>query len=241
MKSDESFHKKNKRKSESKKTNELKLKLSFESSKVKSSISPRKSIKNKINKNFGEIHSKKNRRSSVHLGKDKNELDLSNIKLSDYKLSFSPRKKFNNKDINISIKNDPHFNKKKFIKKHSFELFQTKKRKFYQKYNFKENAENLIKNKNIKNEIKPSQLNAIENNIKYALTNMIIKLEKTQTKTSEKGFLSPTIKRNKMLSSPELKFVFTKNKVRHSKKKQNLQSSLFIKETNFPSFSFLKK
>ena len=273
MKSDESFHKKNKRKSESKKTNELKLKLSFESSKVKSSISPRKSIKNKTNKNFGEIHSKKNRRSSVHLGKDKNELDLSNIKLSDYKLSFSPRKKFNNKDINISIKNDPHFNKKKFIKKHvtlksidkkrnscynpfmnekielnkdyskrySFELFQTKKRKFYQKYNFKENAENLIKNKNIKNEIKPSQLNAIENNIKYALTNMIIKLEKTQTKASEKGFLSPTIKRNKMLSSPELKFVFTKNKVRHKKKKQNLQSSLFIKETNFPSFSFKKK
>ena len=230
MHSDESFHKTSKRKSQSRKTNVFNVKLSnIESSKNKSSISPRKVIKNKNNKNFGEIHNKKNRKSSMQLGVDKIKLDLSNIELPSYKLSISPRKKLKNKDKNISIKNDPLFNQIKFRGKHishksidnnryscynpflneyielnknvpkrySIELYQTQKRKFYQKYNFKENAENLIKNKNIKNDIEPSQLSIIGNNIKYALNNMIIKLGKTQARKSKKEYLSPTLKKKK--------------------------------------------
>ena len=252
MQSIESFHKKSKRKSQSRKTNEFKLKLSDnESTKKKSSISPRKAIKNKKRKNFGEIHSKKNRRSSMLLGVDKIKLDLSNTKLPNYKFSISPRKKLNNKDKNMSIKKEPHFNKIKYMGKHisqklidnnrnscfnpfkneffelskndpkrlSFELLQTKERKFYQKFNFKESAKSIIKNKNIKDDIRPSELNIIGNDIKYALNNMITKLEKTQARKSKKEFLSPTLKKNKMSSSPELEFFFAKKKLRHCMKK----------------------
>ena len=86
-------------------------------------------------------------------------------------------------------------------KRYSLELLQTQTLKFYQKYNLKENKENLIINK-----IKFSQLDLIENNIKNALNNMIIKIEKNQHKRNKKEYLSPKIKRSKMTCSPDLKF-----------------------------------
>jgi len=277
MQSDESFQKKSKRKSESKKSNAIKLNLSnIKPSKIKFSISPRKKLRNKNIKNMGEILNKQKRKSNMEIKSDKNKLNLSNINLSNLKFSISPRKRINNKDKNISPKNESNFNRIKLIKNHitlrsddkkrnssynpfikdnielnkfdskrySLELLQTKTTKFYQKYNLRENGENLIKNINIKDDIRPSQLNLIGNNIKKALSNMITKIEKIQAKASEKEYMSPTLKRNKMMSSPELKFVFTKKKTakngKRKSKKKNLESSLYIKGTNFLSFSFKK-
>ena len=70
---------------------------------------------------------------------------------------------------------------------------------------------------------------------------MINKIEKTQAKAAEKEYLSPNFKRNKLMSSPDLKFVFTKKKKPKNNKKKDLQSSLYIKGTNCLSFSFKKK
>ena len=98
-------------------------------------------------------------------------------------------------------------------KRYSLEILQSKTKKFYQKYSLKENEESLISNRNINNNnIKPSKLNEIENNIKNALNNMIIKIEKTQAKSNKKEYLSPKMKRRKMMCIPELKFISTKKK-----------------------------
>ena len=271
MQSDESSQKKRIRKSESRKSNTIKLNLSkIKESKVKFSVSPRKNMRNKNAKKLGEINNKRKRRSSVVAYTNKINLNLSNIKPENFKFSISPRKKYNNKDKNISTKNDSNFNKINLIEKHkslkstgkqrnssynpfiydkielnkfdskrySLELLQTKTTKFYQKYNLNENQENPIKNRNIKDDIRPSQLNVIGNNIKNALSDMITKIEKTQ---AHKEYLSPKLKRNKMMSSPDLKFIFTKKKKAKNNKKKDLQSSLYIKGTNVLSFSFKKK
>ena len=115
-----------------------------------------------------------------------------------------------NSNVELNIKDS---------KRRSFELFQTKTRKFYQKYNVKEKVENHIKPNNIKNIIDPSHLNIIENNIKNVLSNMLIKIEKSQTKLSERDHFSPEIKTNKLLSNPSLKFAFTKKKLNIVRKK----------------------
>jgi len=99
-------------------------------------------------------------------------------------------------------------------KRYSLEILQSKTKKFYQKYSLKENEDSLISNRNINNNINPSQLNEIEDNIKNALNNMIIKIEKTQAKSNKKEYLSPKMKRRKMMCIPipELKFISTKKK-----------------------------
>mgnify|MGYP002624876754 CR=1 FL=1 len=273
MISDESFHISEKRKSDSRNINELKLNLSnVKPLKLKLSISPRKNLKIKNNKKLGVAHNKKIRRASVQINIDKAKLNLSNINSSRYKFSISPRKNLYNKEKNTSINSDSLLNRKKFIKKlisihsvdkkrntcynsfmdanmelkknssrrYSLELLHTKTKKFYQKYNLKDNVENIINNKNINNNIKPSQLNIIENNIKNALSNMIIKIEKTQAKNNKNEYFSPKMKRRKMVCIPDLKFIFTKTKTKYRKKKDS-RASFFIKGTNFPNFPFKKK
>ena len=254
MISDESFHKNDKRKSDSRNLNKIKLNLSnIKPLKSKLSISPRKNAKIKNNKY---------RRESVQVDINKIKLDLFNIKPSSYRFIISPRKKLSHNDK----RSGPHLNIKKFIQKHislnsadkkrnsfspfmkektglnkydskrySLELFQTKTLKFYQKYNLQENIEKIKINT-----IKSPQLDVIENNIKNALNNMIIKIEKNQAKSNKKEYLSPKIKRSKMTCNPGLKFNFAKKKVKNRKKK-DLQSSLLIKETFYPSFSLKKR
>ena len=129
-------------------------------------------------------------------------------------------------------------------KRNSFNLLQTKVRKFYQKYNLKENGENLIMPNNNKNIINPSHLNIMQNNIKNVLNNMLIKIEKNKNNLSEnekkKEYFSPEIKPVKLQSSPSLKFIFTKKKVK-SNKKSVFQSSFYIKRINYLSSSFINK
>ena len=276
MLGNESFYIKNKRKSEHKNLNIIKLKLSnIKPPKVKLSDSQRKKRKSNNSNYLSETLSKKNRRESENEYKGKMKLDISKIKSPCSMLSITPKKKIiNNFEKKISTKNsDPskikkliekkiNFNylaRKRFScyvgpinsnvelnrkdsKRHSLELLQTKTSKIYQKYNLKENGENLIKPNNNKNIINPSHLNEIENNIKNVLSNMLIKIEKNKVKLSEKDkeYFSPEIKPVKLQSSPSLKFIFTKKKVKSNKKK-DLQSSLYIKGTNCLSFSFTKK
>ena len=221
----ETLSKKNRRESD----NEYKGKIKLDISKIKSpcsmlSITPKKKIINNFEKKISTKNS-----------------DPSKIKkLIEKKINFNylARKRFScyvgpiNSNVELNRKDS---------KRHSLELLQTKTSKIYQKYNLKENGENLIKpnnNKNIinqyhlneiennnKNIINPSHLNEIENNIKNVLSNMLIKIEKNKVKLSEKDkeYFSPEIKPVKLQSSPSLKFIFTKKKVKSNKKK-DLQS-----------------
>ena len=264
MLGNESFHKKNKE--QLRNLNAMKLNISnIKSPKVNISISSNKKRRSNNSKYFSETLTKKNGRGSEHEYNVKTKLDISKLKSPCSRLSISPRKKIiNNNDEHSNLKNliekhislnslakkrfscyihpintNPELNRKD-SKRHSLELLQVKTRKFYQKYNLKENGENYIKHNNINNIINPSNLNIIENNIKNVLSNMIMKIERKKTKLSEREHFSPEIKSNKLQSSPSLKFVFTKKKVKSNKKK-DLQTSLFIKETNGLNFSFSKK
>ena len=260
MLGNESFHKKNK---ELKNLNVVKLNLSsIKSPKIKSSISPRKKRRSNNSKYLSETLTKKNKRESEHEYNAKTNLDISKIKSPCSRLSISPRqkrisnhsnaKKLIEKHISLNSLAKKRFScyirptnpnaelKRKDSKRHSLELLQAKTRTFYQKYNLKEKGENHKRSNNIKNIIEPSHLNIIENNIKNVLSNMIIKIEKIQTKHTERDHFSPEVKTKKLQSSPSLKFIFTKKKTKTSKKK-DLQISLFIKETTCLNFSFSKK
>ena len=220
----ENFTKKNRRESEHEYNDKIKLDISkIKSPCSRNSISPRKK---KLN-NFEKKYSMKNGEHSNVKKLIEKHISLNSLAKKRFSCYIRPI----NSNVELNTKDS---------KRHSFELFQAKTRKFYQKYNVKENGENHVKPNNIKNIIEPSHLNIIENNIKNVLSNMLIKIERSQTKLSERDHFSPEIKANKLQSSPSLKFIFTKKKVKNSKKK-DLQTSLFIKETNCLNFSFTKK
>ena len=123
-------------------------------------------------------------------------------------------------------------------KRHSLEIFQNRTKKFYQRYNLKERGDYILNDKNFENCNCPSPLNLIEDNIKKVLNNLLVKIEeKKQNNVSQREeTMSPEKKLNRLASSPNLKFVFIKKKMKNPK--HNLHTSVLIKETNISDFSF---
>ena len=78
------------------------------------------------------------------------------------------------------------------------------------------------------NNINPSnnyKLNKIEHDIKNAINNMRIQIEKQAKNTKKINTITPEISKNKLASSPNLVFIFKKKKVKKmlAKKLYNLQ------------------
>ena len=208
-------------------------------------------------------------RKSFILKIDKSNLDLSKLNHSRMKYSISPRRKRKSNGKNslktnscFSPKNKKvvgkqislnSFTKRRYScvnplgisninyngensKRHSLEIVQSQTKKFYQRYNLKARGDNIL-NENFNC---PSPLNIIEHNIKKALNNLLVKIEKKQDNLSQKEeSISPDKKANKLASSPNLKFVFIKKKAKNTK--HNLHSSVLLKEINVSDFSFHQK
>ena len=231
MNGHESNKNKNRRKSEITIIPKIDLNISkIINSKLKYSISPRKIEKRK--------HSK---------------IISTNLNTKDF--NYNNKAKIMKKQISVptSFKRNSAYNP--FIKsidnnlnifetkRYSLELIKTKKtKKFYQKYNLKMNIDNSIKKKSLNNPLSVYELNFLENNIKNALNDMKIKIEKEGISEKENE-ISPPI--NKLASSPNLVFAFKKKKIKNEKNEKNekkiLQSSLLMKETHIIDSSFNKK
>ena len=183
--------------------------------------------KRKSNNNSKNISSKQ-----IYHYNNQNKLYENDISM---RLSRYGRSNFN--AFRKSIENNNNY----CSKRKSLELIQTKKtKKFYQKYNLKVNGKKIF-NKNSPREamarLSNYELNKLEHNIKNALNNMRIEIEKQAQIKENVNTISPrNQKKNKLTSSPDLKFFFKKKKVKNSKK--NLQSSLLLKETHITDYSF---
>ena len=237
MNGNEFIREKNRRKTEQKKCPKINLDISkINKSKFKFSISPRIKIKTNNNKNNLKNSEIKNFHYS---NKTVNKHKLIQKHISIQSSAFKRQSMFNPIGKNIE-------DKKIDDKRYSLEIFQTKTKKFYQKYNLKINGRKSlpkINNNNNNNvDFTKSQLNKIEDNIINAINNMRIKIEK-QSKTPPQitNIISAEVTPNKLASSPNLKFIF-KKKTKKSKKgvKKFLQSSLLMKETRLNDYSFKK-
>ena len=78
---------------------------------------------------------------------------------------------------------------------------------------------------------KSAQLNKLENNIKNAINNMRVEIEKKEKLPLKINTISPDLMRNKLISNTDLKIVF-KTKKTKNKRNKNRQTSLLIKETD---------
>ena len=228
MNTHESFHRKNRRKTEQGNTAKIKLNISkIKQSKLKYSISPRKKRKSddrNIPTNFSNLYNFANNRRKLN---DK-RISMQSIssKRNSYYIPF--------KNANIEYNNEK-------TKRHSLELGLAKTNKFYQKYNLKKNGDiSMNEKESAGNYIKPIKLNIIENNIKNVLNNMRLEIEKKQAKlSSRESNIIPDISKNKLTSSPNLKFCFINKRVKISKKK-NLQTSLLMQKATLEDLSFKK-
>ena len=124
-------------------------------------------------------------------------------------------------------------------KRYPYELLKTKTEKLFKTNILKINNENnSSKRKSIMiNNSTNSSLNEIEKNIKKALNNMKIEIEK---KSKEFNSISPKIIRSRQVSSPSLKIFFKKKKIK-KKYKNNLHTSLFEEEIVYGAYESLKK
>ena len=114
-----------------------------------------------------------------------------------------------------------------------------KKQQFMQIYNLKFEKDKIQRKNTIVNMLINTKdnikLNKIENNIKKAINNMRKKIEKTKTKRMSNNQITENIK-NKLRSSPSLKFIKIKS-IQKNKKKRKSENSFLMKNIYNKSFT----
>ena len=114
-----------------------------------------------------------------------------------------------------------------------------KKQQFMQIYNLKFEKDKIQRKNTIVNMLINTKdnikLNKIENNIKKAINNMRKKIEKTKTKRMSNNQITEKIK-NKLRSSPSLKFIKIKS-IQKNKKKRKSENSFLMKNIYNKSFT----
>ena len=237
----EPIRNKNRRKTEERKLPKIELNISkINQSKLKHSITPRKKRKSNNSRNIQTNLKNINIHPLI-----KKKLIRNHI--STKSLGFRSNSVYNSflkgNDENFKNKNDN--NKVESSRRHSLEIVQMKTKKFFRKYSLKINENKEYKKTSHdleENPLSKVQLNLLENNIKNALNNMRIQIEKNNQISIGESTITPATKFNKLTSSPNLKFLFLKkkNKKGSSKAKKYLQSSVLMKETCIDDFSFKK-
>ena len=173
--------------------------------------------------------------------KDKNRNSLfqnKNLNLNNEDKYFS--------SINMSIKNDnPIKNslfklkvnnnqefKRSSLKKKTLDIFQTKTKKIYEKYNLIEKK--VINNDNLKiQKFKKNSINDLQNNLKLVLNNMAIKIENEEKEdfSQKNDIISPRMLKGRRNSTPAFKFIKTKKRQR-TKKKSKIAKDTFLSNNN---------
>ena len=196
-------------------------------SKIKLSLSPRKKRKSDVSK--GSQMKKNNISIFINNKKKKRSLNSSNQRRSSYIFQYR----------NSTLEYDNLLSKRR-----SQDIFETQTQKFFELYNLNKKSNiKLYDNINSDNYIlnKSTQLNKIEKNIKKAINNMRIEIEKKTKFINTANTISPELVKNKLTSSPNLK-IFFKTKKLKKRKRKNHQESLLMKETDVlnPNNSFKK-
>ena len=207
--------------------------------------------------NVQEPFWKKNRRKTEQVNSFEKELNLWKLKNHNKRRSISSRKiniyndiqniSINIKNQNKNLKIKPLSSKKvsyynidnnklincnnNIYKRSSYDVFNSKAKQLFKKYNLKSN-ENLIKTRKSRNSFNLFShstilnLNTLQNNIKSIINKMKNEIEKKNHDMTKS--ISPRIIRNKRTSSPNFKINFDENKVNKHKSK-NIKAS-FIEE-----------
>ena len=214
MNSHEYIRNKKRRTTEQRKLPKIELDLSYlTNSNLKHSISSRKKRKSNNSKNMPTNLSIQNYHYGHHKKLIEKQISLNASRNKRYSI-YAPYRK--------SLENSNNIDSKK---RHSWQLVQTKTKKFFQKYNLKINGDNSIKKNSVGNYVNPLskyEINHLEYKIQNVLNNMRIEIEKQSKKSERVNTLTPEIKINKLASSPNLKFFFKKKKRKKIKIKKKI-------------------